>query len=106
MIKEYRMPYYTLAGLADYVANRTPKGSFLTAVLSNDLKSAVWHADIKNTESLVDIVKFIYNNIPANSWGSDAAVQNWIKQGGSKSGITGISMEQLFQRWLEKVEVY
>ena len=71
----------TLQTLVLYGKSHVPTGGFLKCVLSNDLSGSVGRADERNLESLPDIVKFIYNEMPTGSHGSEAAVKTWIKGG-------------------------
>jgi hypothetical protein len=53
-------------------------GSFLTAVLENDLAGAVGQADWQNIEVLPAIVAFVYRNLPSPCWGSKDKVEAWL----------------------------
>lgn len=77
---EERVPAHTLAGLIDYRDNRTPQGGFLTAVLENDLAGACGRADLSNADALLDIVRYVWNFMPAASWGSPEVVKAWLKR--------------------------
>lgn len=55
-------------------------GSFLTAVLTNDLKEAFGRADRDNEANLKNIVGYIYNNIPSSAWGNQEKVTAWLEQ--------------------------
>jgi len=59
-----------LGGLERYLNNGIMPGGFLTAVLENNLKEAFARADMENSANLKNIVGYIYNNIPSDSWGS------------------------------------
>lgn len=76
---EYRIPAHNIPGLADFFMDGVPLGSFLAAVLSNDLRLACCKADIENQAAIWDIVNFCYNAMPHNSWGSAEAYNGWIK---------------------------
>jgi hypothetical protein len=65
-------------GLRNYIAGRRPVGSFLTAVLSNDLAGAVVRADPGNKFALPEIVLFLHNYAPSPCWGSPEAVEAWL----------------------------
>lgn len=67
----------TMLGLQLWAEHGRPQGSFLTAVLCNDLKNAVGCADEQNRRDLADIVQFAYNNLPAPCWGSPEKVMAW-----------------------------
>lgn len=66
-------------GLVNYLAYGIPTGSFLHAVLTNDLVGAVSRADERSAEGLVALVRFLYNMAPAVAWGSDENVALWIE---------------------------
>lgn len=73
------IPNHTLAALDRYIKHRIQPGSFLTAVLSNDLFGAVARADRENKLALSEICQLIYNEVPGNAWGSSDAVRDYIK---------------------------
>lgn len=68
----------TLDGIRRYVEYHIPPGDFLQAVLQNNLKEAFFYADDENLASLYEIVKYVYNEIPYNCWGSPEAYRDWI----------------------------
>lgn len=59
-----------------------PCGSFITAVLENDLRGAMGHADPESLAALPSIVSYCYNNIPGHCWGSKEVVKAWRDKGG------------------------
>ena len=61
-----------------YVQQRVPTGSFLQAVLSNDLRGALGQADEDNRRDLFEIVAYCYNEIPGVCWGSPEKVDQWL----------------------------
>ena len=82
-----RIPEDTRRALDAYVRGEHPYpfGSFVTAVLANDLVGAVLHADDNNRELLMDYASYLYNDMPMRTgdpardmWGSYAAVGNTI----------------------------
>jgi hypothetical protein len=79
MIMDYsKIKPKTIAGIRRYADLHCPTGSFLYAVLSNDLKEAVACADAENITTLPEIVCYCYNEIPYNCWGSLDKVQAWL----------------------------
>jgi len=52
-------------------------GHFIEAVLRNDLVDAVTRADLDNLRHIADIMRFVYNALPREAWGSKAAVDAW-----------------------------
>jgi hypothetical protein len=74
------IPEHMLDAVAGYVDDHYPVGSFLQAVISNDLFRAVSKADDLNRDRLVNYVAFFYNYAPASCWGSPEAYASWVKE--------------------------
>lgn len=72
------MPQHTKYQIDEYVNDKMPPGSFLYAVLTNDLKEALVRADDINVHCLRDIVLYLYNDTPAICWGSPEKVKKWL----------------------------
>jgi len=73
-----------IEGLFRYVEHKIPTGSFLRAVLENNLSEAAGRADETNAPKLKEIMVFIYNQLPADSWGDPGRVSAWLKKGDSQ----------------------
>lgn len=58
-----------LEALERYVFDRIAPGSFLEAVLLNNLSEAIGQADEQNYRTLKYIVAHVYNCLPAQCWG-------------------------------------
>ena len=56
-----------------------PTGSFLRAVLENDLMRAVGHADPESLAALKAICQFIYHELPGSCHGNPVKVQHWLE---------------------------
>ena len=69
----------TKGGIDRYIENHCLPGSFLMAVLSNDLKESFARADKENREDLFEIVSYCHNHIPLNCWGSPEKVGEWLE---------------------------
>ena len=67
-----------ITALQDYIAHGTPKGSFLEAVLCNDLCEAAARADDENFDTLAHVVGWCYNNVPLVAWKSKEMYGRWI----------------------------
>ena len=80
-IEAYDIPGYMYEGIYRYVEHRILPGSFLEAVLCNDLKEAVARADGQNIRRLPEYVRFLFNEVPTNCWGSPQAVKEWLTKG-------------------------
>ena len=84
------IPEHMHAPLRRYFEEYIPTGSFLEAVLCNDLREAVAQADNDNIRNIPAFVNWLYNEAPAGSWGSREAYENWISRRGpgQSSGLT------------------
>lgn len=71
------LPGNLVNSLHRYVQEGRSTGHFLTAILENDLKGAVDHADSQNRKLLDVWVKYLYNRIPHTCWGSKEKVKKW-----------------------------
>jgi hypothetical protein len=65
-------------GLIRYILYGVPTGSFLQAVLSNDLMEAFGRADIFNRAGMFSIVSFLYNHAPSQCYGSPEKYSAWL----------------------------
>lgn len=74
----YTLPKHTKDGLITYAKHKVPTGSFLYAVLCNNLIEAVAHADTENIDNLPAITGFMYNEMPGTCWGSERHVADWL----------------------------
>jgi hypothetical protein len=72
------VPEHAFLGLRRYALDKTPVGGFLTAVLKNDLREAVFRADAENLRQLEAIVRFVHWELPGNCWGDAAKVEAWL----------------------------
>ena len=64
------LPYRMLTGIQRYVDHGIAPGSFLKAIISNDLRSAVEHADDENMVLIPAYVGYLFNKVPGGCWGS------------------------------------
>jgi hypothetical protein len=70
----------TKNNINNYVQQHIDPGDFLQAVLANDLREAFGRADEENRYAMFEIVKYCYNHIPRNCWGSWEVVRGWLAQ--------------------------
>ena len=73
-----RIPENLMGGLKRYIEQKVLPGSFLTAVLENNLSEAVGRADIRSLYILPIIVCWLYNEAPGSCWGSPEKVKAWV----------------------------
>lgn len=71
-----------IGALRRYIENGIPPGSFLMAVLRNDLSSAVRSADDINKYRIADYIIFLSNYAPSGCYGSPDKVREWMAVGG------------------------
>lgn len=62
-----------------YVSQGIPPGGCLHAILANDLMESFGRADQWTAKYMVNIVKYVYNQMPAASHGSYEKVDAWLK---------------------------
>lgn len=63
-----------------YVENGVCPGSFLQAVITNNLRDSVGRADDENIANLPAYVSYFYNEAPGTCWGSEEIMETWLKQ--------------------------
>ena len=73
---------YMAQAVEYYIERGIQPGGFLSAVLSNDFIEAVGRADEENSNNLREWGVFLYNHLPAGSYGSQDNFNNWIRRSG------------------------
>lgn len=71
------LPDNLRGGLVRWIVKGIPTGSFLAAVLSNDLREACARADDDVRPRIADVVKWLYNYAPGICWGTPDRVAAW-----------------------------
>lgn len=71
------IPRYMHEGMINWVLRGIQPGHFLSAVISNDLRSAVGEADDTNIGLIPNYIQWFYNYAPFYCWGSPAALESW-----------------------------
>ena len=81
LIKKYKGPMENWLEFGIY------PGSFLGAILRNDLLGALGHAnDSVTLESLHQLTRWCYWQLPGPAWGSKDKVEAWAKARKSEQG--------------------
>lgn len=75
----HAIPQAVFEGMKRYVYEGCPTGSFLQAVIENDLTQAIGRADEGSMEALPAIVGWFYNEAPGNCWGSKKNREEWLE---------------------------
>jgi len=86
MMKYDTLPEHMQESARGYVEDGRPPGSFLKAVLTNDLTGAFGRADDINQQCMFRWATWLYNECPGNAWGTQEAVDAWVEKGGVKGG--------------------
>lgn len=71
------VPSYMHGGIIRFYEDKIPPGSFLTAVINNNLREACGQADDTNRQVLFNYVQWFYNYAPAGTWGFEGAMEKW-----------------------------
>ena len=87
------LPEHMQHGAKLYIEHGIISGSFLTAVMENDLVYAFGAADETNRFAMFDWARFLYNEAPVNCWGSRENVEKWRALGGLR-GIMDAGMTE------------
>ena len=77
-VGRYGVPEHDVDGLFLYAFHGIRPGSFLEAVLSNDLMESFGRADHINREKILEICRFIYLELPHGCHGSRDKVGEWV----------------------------
>ena len=86
------IPDYMRPGLVCWFELGIRPGSFLMAVLENDLCRAATRADRKNISKLSNYGRFLLEYAPPESFGSPEICNSWFDRG----GLTGIRAAEQF----------
>lgn len=74
------IPARMMGGIRRYIEQGILPGEFWQAVLRNDLRDAAGRADSTNERILPAYVRYLYNEAPADCWGSLEKVNAWVKR--------------------------
>lgn len=78
-LQRMNLPDYMASAVHLYLTKGLPPGSFLTAVLENNLVDAVSQADHANFFHIAQWVSFLMFSVPPISWGSPEKVSAWMQ---------------------------
>lgn len=76
--REFEIPDYMMDGMRNYIEHGVPPGSFLTAVICNDLFEACGHADDTNLRNIPAYCSYFYSEAPPQCWGSSEKMHAWM----------------------------
>lgn len=72
-----QLPERLRGGAKRWIEQGIQPGSFLTAVICNNLREVFGQADDGNRAGLFQIVFWFYNEAPGLCWGNVARAQKW-----------------------------
>ena len=78
------LPRHLQGGVKRYIEEGMRPGGFLTAVITNNLRLAIGHADPTSLAALTDIVRFFHNESPSDCWGTPEKMKLWRETGYKK----------------------
>ena len=76
---EDNVPTHTLESLSNYIIHGWEPGGFLESMLAMDMQRALSTADVGNRQRMWYIGNYIRTFVPADAWGSYAAIEAWCK---------------------------
>lgn len=78
--RQFYIPDRMMVGLRAWIEEGRPTGSFLKAVLRNDLREACALADDENLANLPAYVGYLHNEAPSLCHGSPERVKEWFEK--------------------------
>ena len=84
------IPEHMHDAITRYVMDGIHPGSFLKAILTNDLKEAYIRADDINRKRIEDWAFFVIWEVPESCQGSELHFNTWMQRG----GLNGIRKEE------------
>lgn len=76
--RQWTIPDRMIGGITRYIEQGIPPGSFLCAIIDNNLSEAVSRADDENIANLPAYVAYFYNEAPSSCWGSPEKRKRWL----------------------------
>ena len=78
--RDFYIPAHMMDAITRYIDDGIKPGSFLTGIISNDLREAVSNADDENLHNIPAYMGYFYNEAPSGCWGSPEFMQEWIRK--------------------------
>lgn len=66
--------------LRRYIRDGIKPGTFLTAVLTNNLYDAILRADPTSLENMKEILLYVFEHCPMESFGSEEKLNKWVEK--------------------------
>ena len=80
-----KVPAHLVQGLGSYIENGILPGSFLQALICNNLAKTLYCADGRGFAALPGLIEFLQEKAPSACWGSAEAMELWK----ARRGIRG-----------------
>jgi hypothetical protein len=77
--KKYHIPDRMMPSIHNYIQYGVEPGSFLSAIIRNDLTYAVLSADEENMDNIPAFVSYFHEKAPAICWGNAEIMDIWIE---------------------------
>ena len=77
--RDFYIPANMMDAVKRYIDHGIQPGSFLTGVISNNLREAVSNADDENLRNIPAYMGYFYNEAPSACWGSPEQMSQWIQ---------------------------
>lgn len=87
--RQFYIPDRMMPGIRRYIDDKIRPGDFLQAVICNNLKKAVFLADIENLENLPAFVAYFHWNAPSECHGSEEKMKAWQRLKSTKPTANG-----------------
>ena len=78
--RDFYIPARMMDSITRYIDHGIKPGSFLTGVISNNLREAVSNADDENLRNIPAYLGYFYNEAPSPCWGSQELMDQWIQR--------------------------
>ena len=79
-MNDKKIPEDMMKSLNEYVEEGKPTGSFLRAILANDLIKAITGAHERNLPLIKEYALYVHWELPSNCHGSYEIVKEWIRK--------------------------
>jgi len=76
--QDFYIPERMMGGIQRYIEQGIEPGSFLSAIICNDLKGACAQADDENLRNIPAYIAYFYNESPMSCWGSWKIMERWM----------------------------
>lgn len=76
---KWHIPERMMPAIRRYIDYGKRPGSFLSAIIQNNLSEAFARADSENVENIGAFVAYFWNECPLGCWGSKGKMEKWME---------------------------